>query len=523
MASQSVLYLLLALFTLVTTDVAPLTDFVAYQGGQYGLRPNQTYHTSNVTSPIFLVNTWERDLVDNASHVFLGYAPDPETGAVMIFSADDLSLVWFEELSREKVNTPRIARFRENDYLLYWIGEQVRGHGDGKWLMLNSSYDVVYTITTGGLAVGADIHECRLTDEETALITAYNPIPFDLSGVGGTNNDTLLDSVFQEVDVVTGRVLFTWNAIDHFSIEDSCAPYEKEPIGWDWCHINSIQKTHDRNYVVSFSVCSLIVHINGTDGNPIWVMGGKKNQFTDSGTGKAPDFAFQHHALFHDMELQHLTMFDNHVPTTSYPCVLDCSAARFFTVDYATMSISSGRQLPHPKGLRSRTMGSAELLDGGNMLVGWGFNAALTEHTTDGRVAWDVQFGVLGSTLGSYRVYKMNWKGYPTTDPSIVVRRQSASSSEILYVSWNGATEVRRWILLACSSVNPLNQVAMVNAVPRAGFETAILVDSPARYVRAVGLDGQGDVLGMSAVWDRESGTVVKIKSHWPFRRLVVR
>ena len=62
----------------------------------------------------------------------------------------------------------------------------------------------------------------------------------------------------------------------------------------------------------------------------------------------------------------------------------------------------------------------------------------------------------------------------------------------------------------------------MVNAVARTGFETAILVESPARYIRAVGLDAQGDVLGMSAVWDRESGTVVKIKSQWPFRRLVV-
>lgn len=236
------LFVILLVLTFVNADVPPMTDYVAYQSGQYGLRPNQTYYSSNITSPIFLVNAWNKDRMNNASHVALTYGPGPETGAGMLFSTTDLSLVWLAESSQEKVNGPAVQTYQGNDYLLIWLGRQTVGYGSGRWLVLNSSYDVVYTITAAGLSVGADFHECYLTDEGTALITAFNPIPFDLSGVGGTKNDTLIDCVFQEVDISTGRVLFTWHATAHFNITDSFAPYRKGPHGWDWCHISSVQK-----------------------------------------------------------------------------------------------------------------------------------------------------------------------------------------------------------------------------------------------------------------------------------------
>lgn len=199
---------------------------------------------------------------------------------------------------------------------------------------------------------------------------------------------------------------------------------------------------------MSFSLCSMIVHINGSNGNLIWVMGGRDNQFSYRDSGREPGFAYQNHAVFHDEGLKHLTLFDNHALNSSVGCTSNCSSARFLTVDYTTMSVSTVRQLSHPKSLRSGFMGSAQLLDGGNTLVDWGYNAAITEHAESGEVVWDIQFAVLAEAVGSYRAYKVNWKGFPITDPSIVVRRQNASSPEILYVSWNGATEVKRWILV---------------------------------------------------------------------------
>lgn len=244
MALQSLLYILVALFTFVASDVAPMSDAAAYQQGQFGFMPNQTYFTANVTSPIFLINTWDKGSVDPSSHIILNYLT-PSIGTGMLFSAEDLSLVWFQDSSPQNVSTLQIQKFQGTDYLMFWAGKIALGYGEGKWFMLNSSYDVVHTITTDGLPVGADLHEGRLTDKGTALIVAYNPIPFDLSSVGGVKNDTLLDGVVQEVDVITGKSLFTWHASDHFSVTDSFAPYQKSPHGWDWAHMNSIQKVTD--------------------------------------------------------------------------------------------------------------------------------------------------------------------------------------------------------------------------------------------------------------------------------------
>jgi Arylsulfotransferase (ASST) len=50
------------------------------------------------------------------------------------------------------------------------------------------------------------------------LITAYERKPWDLSAIGGPRNGTLLDSVFQEIDIATGKEVFTWRASEHFAI-----------------------------------------------------------------------------------------------------------------------------------------------------------------------------------------------------------------------------------------------------------------------------------------------------------------
>ena len=73
------------------------------------------------------------------------------------------------------------------------------------------------------------------------------------------------------------------------------------------------------------------------------------------------------------------------------------------------------------------------------------------------------------------------------TPPDLVVADGSA------YVSWNGATEVAAWRVLAGprpSGLSPLGEV------PRAGFETAVALESGTRAVRAEALDADGRVLG---------------------------
>jgi len=64
-----------------------------------------------------------------------------------------------------------------------------------------------------------------------------------------------------------------------------------------------------------------------------------------------------------------------------------------------------------------------------------------------------------------------------------------------VYASWNGATAVTSWRVLAGASPQ---QLAPVAGAARAGFETAIGTPGPEPYVAVQALDGAGTVIGTS-------------------------
>jgi hypothetical protein len=90
-------------------------------------------------------------------------------------------------------------------------------------------------------------------------------------------------------------------------------------------------------------------------------------------------------------------------------------------------------------------------------------------------VLLDARFGYRAD---SYRAYRFPWTGHPGGRPAIAVAGGNA------YVSWNGATEVARWQLVADG--RPAASVA------RTGFETAIRIPPHATRiaVRALARDG---------------------------------
>jgi hypothetical protein len=64
-----------------------------------------------------------------------------------------------------------------------------------------------------------------------------------------------------------------------------------------------------------------------------------------------------------------------------------------------------------------------------------------------------------------------------------------------VYASWNGATEVASWQVLAGAGPAALQPV---RTAARASFETRIPVGVTARYVAVRALDATGAVLGTS-------------------------
>ena len=64
-----------------------------------------------------------------------------------------------------------------------------------------------------------------------------------------------------------------------------------------------------------------------------------------------------------------------------------------------------------------------------------------------------------------------------------------------VYASWNGATEIASWQVLAGPSPKQLTAVA---SGARSGFETAIATPGPEAYVQVQALNASGGVLGTS-------------------------
>ena len=80
--------------------------------------------------------------------------------------------------------------------------------------------------------------------------------------------------------------------------------------------------------------------------------------------------------------------------------------------------------------------------------------------------------------------------------------RVSPAGGSVVYASWNGATEVAAWTVLAGTTAGALTQVG---AQRRSGFETMITVNSPGRYFAVTADDASGRVLGRSPTVRRET------------------
>ena len=91
----------------------------------------------------------------------------------------------------------------------------------------------------------------------------------------------------------------------------------------------------------------------------------------------------------------------------------------------------------------------------------------------------------------SYRAFRFELDAQPKGRPAtLVVRNRDGSLT--LYVSWNGATAVAKWQLMAGPSADRMKPVKTQR---RTGFETAISLPATSGYVSVIALDKHGKQL----------------------------
>lgn len=379
---------------------------------------------------------------------------------------------------------------------------------------------MVHEISVAGGLEG-DLHEFKITETGTALVTIYEITSADLSAFG-IEAGWIYDCLFQEIDIATGDLLFQWRASDHYKVDETYRPIRNlgtsKDNAFDYFHINSIAKDPAGNYYISARYTHTVTGITPT-GDILWILGGKRNQFTDLSGGAATNFSWQHHADWHPNNT--ITIFDNGAGDSIETA--DYSRGLMVSLDTNQKTATLLADFVPPQRFLSPSQGSVQILpETGNVFVGWGHSAAYTEYTPDGEVLCDMHFGASlfysWGRVKSYRAFKSPWVGKPNTAPDI----KMLGGGKSVFVSWNGATEVVNWSLQGANldekeeeGVETELEFVEVDRTLKVGFETMFVIDSQAdEYLRIAALDYSGNVLGYSGILETRTRKIVSITFH---------
>jgi hypothetical protein len=451
----------------------------------------------DLTPPALTIAHYGRTSSASASdppYFILAPAGYPRTGpgvpGLMILDRGG-SIVWyapntgFPASKGEGRTDLKVQSYQGKPVLTWWEGQVSLGHGEGKAVIADTHYRTIATINAGhGLAV--DLHEFVVTPQDTALITVFRPMATDLSALGGPKQGMALSGTVQEIDIASGQVLFQWDSLDHVPVTDTYVPFaggtKKSPF--DYFHINSIAIAPDGDLLVSSRNTSTIYKVARPSGKVVWKLGGKQSSFE---IGRGARFWFQHHVTA--LNANTLSIFDD---GGAPPVKEKESRGIVVDLDTSAMKATLKRAYTHPAALAAANQGSVQVLADGRVLVGWGNLPYFSEFTAAGTLLLDGQFPIGDQ---SYRAFTAAWTGHPTDKPAAAARVNPAGGSTV-YASWNGATELHGWTVLAGSSAGRLTQVGSQR---RSGFETAITVNSEGRYFAVTANDASGNVLGQSA------------------------
>jgi hypothetical protein len=400
-------------------------------------------------------------------------------------------LIWFNPVPTDTAATDfRVQIYHGRRVLTWWQGNETAGVGAGQDMILNSSYQLVKTVSAAN-GQAADLHEFQLTPSGTALITAEYPVYVNAAGVHGSTQEVVLDSVVQEIDVPTGLVVFQWDSLDHVPLT---AGYTKLPTGakpntvynpYDYFHVNSVELDRDGNLVLSGRNTWAVYKVDRQTAATIWTLGGKQSTFK---LGPGAAFAFQHDVRVRAIGDSLVTMFDD---GAGPPFVHSQSRALELRLSVKHMTATVVAERVHSPPLLSAYEGDSQALPDRDDFIGWGQQPFFSEYDPQGKLVFEGRF--VDANI-SYRAYRFAWNGTPTTPPAVATARRGRKMT--VFVSWNGASNVGFWRVLAGDRANALRPVA---TAPKRGFETDIQTKARG-YVAIQALDSKGHPLARSSV-----------------------
>jgi hypothetical protein len=456
---------------------------------QFALNPGDAHAVQHYSSAPSLAPSSVRITTPakpSATPGYLFLAPYQGRGAPGPMIADQQgNLVWFRPLPAGlSASNFQVQQYAGKPVLSWWQGRIIRvGYGEGEDLLYDTSYRRVATIRAGN-GYRADLHEIRLTPEGTAWIDIFDPIRMNLTGLHGSPNGIVLDSVVQQIDIRTGLVMWEWHSLGHVPLSESNVAPRASGYPWDYVHMNSVDPGREGDVLLSSRNTWGLYDVDIASGDVRWRLGGKRSTFK---LGAGTREYWQHDAEFQPDGL--ISVFDN----AADPPKEKQSRGVLLRPDPSGRTVALVKQFVNPaRTLLAASQGNMLALPGGNWLLGYGGLPNFTEFDASGRVLLD---GTLGKDVQNFRTYLSPWSATPPGRPSLLLRAAGAGAAKVA-MSWNGATDVASWRVLAGASPSTLAPVA---SAAKSGFQTALTVHTAGPYAAVQALDGSGAVLGTSA------------------------
>jgi hypothetical protein len=318
------------------------------------------------------------------------------------------NVVWFHAVpTADTASDFRTQTYKGKPVLTWWQGTGLGGVSDGTDVIANAKGQQIATVTAGN-GLTTDGHEFLITPQNTALVLSYDVTTADLTSIGGAADQSVIDGVVQEINIKTGKVLFSWNSADNVPYSASEQPLPASTsTPWDWFHVNAVHLDSDGSLLIDARNTWAAYDVNRHTGHVIWTLGGKDSSFTErAAPGQTLDSAGEIFSWQHDPEaLGHniFTWFDNESSgTPNYPY------SRIVTVrlNPKTHTATLVKSDDQPDHLSAPSQGNGQTLRDGDLVVGWGALPYFSEFSPSGALLDNLEFP---AGVNTYRAYRAPW------------------------------------------------------------------------------------------------------------------
>ena len=421
----------------------------------------------------------------------------------------NLQPVWFDPIGTSALAANLKAQSYNGKPVLSWWQGVVTPAGvttSGEDVVVDQHYRHVATLKgADGWVISQ--HEMIISGAN-AWVTAYKNVPMNLTRYGGSANGVVLDSAVQEYNLASGQLLYTWDALNPGGTPNVPLTQSEQKafpgVPWDAYHINSIQLTGNETFLVSLRNTWSAYMVNRLTNAVEWTLSGDPKLSTFA-VAKNAQFSWQHDVELHGGNV--VSVFDDaccgfdSITSKGVKFGKPSGPSRGLVLKLNLTSHTAGlvAQYPRAKDFNAYFLGNAQLLPNGNVSLGWGSTPFFSEDSSKGKVLLDA-FWPLPDV--NYRTYVQKWVGTPYFPPSGAVRNNGGKAT--VYASWDGATQVVGWKVLAGSSVQSLKTVA---TKAKNGFETTIPLSSTYKSYEVQALGPKNKVLGTSKAFPTTSSS----------------